>query len=77
LAGRQLEIGDSVVPGKRNRKRPAGSLQERLLAMAELARRRAEEIPEGEERKKLLQQAELTERSADIEAWLAPTASSK
>jgi hypothetical protein len=45
--------------------------------MAELARRRAEEIPEGEERKKLLQKAELTERSAEIEAWLAPTASSK
>ncbi|MBR0915396.1 hypothetical protein [Bradyrhizobium japonicum] len=65
------------MPGKRNRKRPASSLQERLSAMAELARRRAEEIPEGEERKKLLQKAELTERSAEIEAWLAPAASSK
>lgn len=65
------------MPGKRNRKRPAGSLQECLLAMAELARRRAEEMPEGEERKKLLQKAELTERSAGIETWLAPTASSK
>lgn len=74
LGDQKLEI--SVVSVKRNRSRP-GSLQERLLAMAKLARRRAEEAPEGEERKRLLRKAELTERSAKIEAWLAPSVSSK
>ncbi|WP_249150935.1 hypothetical protein [Bradyrhizobium japonicum] len=75
LGDQKLEI--SVVSVKRNRSRPPGSLQERLLATAKLARRRAEEAPEGEERKRLLRKAELTERSAKIEAWLAPSVSSK
>jgi hypothetical protein len=39
----------------RNRIRPAGTLQARLLAMARVARRKAKELPEGPERLQLLQ----------------------
>ena len=38
---------DPLSPVVRNRTRPSGTLQERLLAMAQEARRRADELPEG------------------------------
>ena len=54
----------------RNRTRPPGTLQARLLAMARLARRKAEELPEGAQRLELLRKADQSERSAAIERWL-------
>jgi|HubBroStandDraft_6_1064221.scaffolds.fasta_scaffold2776018_2 hypothetical protein len=54
----------------RNRMRPAGTLRERLLAMAHLARRKADELPEGSDRAKLLEKADQSERTAAIESWI-------
>jgi hypothetical protein len=55
----------------RNRIRPPGTLQTRLLAMAGIARRKAKELPEGPQRLQLLQKADLSERTAAIERWLS------
>jgi len=54
-----------------HRMRPPGSLRERLLAMAKLARHKAAACPAGPERDTLLRKAEQTERTAEIEAWIA------
>jgi hypothetical protein len=54
----------------RNRTRPPGSVQERLLAVARIARRKAEPLPESPIRWRLLQKAEESERSAEMERWL-------
>jgi hypothetical protein len=54
----------------RDRTRPPGSLQERLLAMARIARRKAEPLPDSPIRWRLLQKAEDSERSAEMERWL-------
>lgn len=51
--------------------RPPGSLHDRLLAMANLARQKAAGCPAGPERETLLRKAEQTERTAAIEAWIA------
>ena len=51
--------------------RPPGSLHERLIAMAKLARHKAAACPAGPERDTLLKKAEQTERTAAIEAWIA------
>jgi hypothetical protein len=53
-----------------NQHRPTGSLQDRLLAMAELARRKAATTPAGPNREMLLRKAEQTERTAAMEAWI-------
>lgn len=50
--------------------RPPGSLHDRLLAMADLARKKAGACPAGPERDTLLRKAEQTERTAAIEAWI-------
>jgi hypothetical protein len=54
----------------RNPSRPDGSLRDRLLAMAKLARRKAEACPVGPDRDLLLRKAEQTERTAAIEEWI-------
>ncbi len=54
----------------RNRIRPPGTLQARLLAMARIARRKAKELPEGPQRLQLLQKADQSERTAALERWL-------
>jgi hypothetical protein len=59
------------VAQKRNRLRPASSLQQRLRATADLARKRAQALPPGEERDGLVRKADSIERSAALEAWLA------
>jgi hypothetical protein len=58
------------VAAVRERTRPPVSLQERLLAMARIARRKAEPLPESPIRWRLLQKAEESERSAEMERWL-------
>lgn len=50
--------------------RPPGTLQERLIAMAKLARRRAEKLPPGTARDTLLRKADMTERTAAMGAWV-------
>lgn len=49
---------------ERASQRPTGSLQDRLLAMARLARQKAASCPAGPERDALLRKAEQTERTA-------------
>ena len=49
----------------RNCTRPAGSLRDRLLAMAKLARQKAEACTDD-----LLRKAAQTERTAAIEEWI-------
>jgi hypothetical protein len=55
---------------KRNRSRPALSLQERLKQLAFRAREKAETLPPGRERDRLLTAAVSTESAAAIERWL-------
>ena len=54
----------------RNRARPPGSLRERLLAMARVARRKAQQVPDGPARRELLRKADQSERTAAGEKWL-------
>jgi hypothetical protein len=54
----------------RNRARPAGSLKERLLAMARVARRRAQQLPDGPARCELLRKADQSERTVAVEKWI-------
>lgn len=51
--------------------RPPGSLHDRLIGMAMLARKKAAACPAGPERDMLLRKAEQTERTAAIEAWIS------
>jgi hypothetical protein len=55
---------------KRNRTRPALSLQERLKRIAFRAREKAEALPPGRERDRLMTAAVSTESAAAIERWL-------
>ena len=55
---------------ERNPQRLPVSLRDRLIAMATLARQKADNCPAGSERNALLRKAEQTERSAAIEAWI-------
>jgi hypothetical protein len=54
----------------RNPSRPLGSLQQRLLTLARIARRRADEASDEALRMRLLQKAKQSERSAAIKNWL-------
>jgi hypothetical protein len=54
----------------RNRTRPAGSLRDRLLAMAKLARQKAEACTDDQVRDLLLSKAAQTERTAAMEEWI-------
>ena len=56
---------------KRNRTRPALSLQERLKQIAFRAREKAEALPPGRERDRLIRAAASTESAATIERWLS------
>lgn len=56
---------------KRNRSRPALSLQERLKRIAFRAREKAEALPPGRERDRLMSAAVSTESAAAIERWLS------
>jgi hypothetical protein len=69
LCPEKMEEASMGVPHKQTR--PPGSLQARLLAMARIARRKAEPLPESPIRWRLLQMAEQSERSAAMERWLS------
>lgn len=56
---------------KRNRTRPALSLQERLNKFAQEARDAARHLPAGAERHTQLQKARNGEAAAAIERWLS------
>jgi hypothetical protein len=56
---------------KRNRTRPALSLQERLNKFTEEARAAAKKLPAGTERHTLLQKARDGEAAAQMERWLS------
>jgi DNA transposition AAA+ family ATPase len=59
---------------KRNRTRPALSLQERLNKFTEDARAAAKKLPAGAERHALLQKVRDGETAADMERLLSPAA---
>ncbi|MBR0960701.1 hypothetical protein [Bradyrhizobium japonicum] len=56
---------------KRNRRKQAQSLQERLAAFAENARERARTLPPGREREMLLQRAKQNEATSILTDWLS------
>jgi glycosyltransferase A (GT-A) superfamily protein (DUF2064 family) len=56
---------------KRNRSRPALSLQERLRQFAIRARETAAGLPPGQERDRLIETAVANESAAAIDRWLA------
>ena len=56
---------------KRNRTRPALTLQERLDKFTEDARAAAKKLPAGAERHTLLQKARDGEAAAQMERWLS------
>lgn len=56
---------------KRNRARPALSLQERLNKFTQQARDAATKLPAGAERQSQLQKVRDGEAAAEIERWLA------
>jgi hypothetical protein len=56
---------------KRNRTRPALSLQERLNKFTQEARAAAKKLPAGTERHTLLQKARDGEAAAQMERWLS------
>jgi hypothetical protein len=56
---------------KRNRTRPALSLQERLNKFTQEARAAARKLPAGTERHTLLQKARDGEAAAQMERWLS------
>src|ERR1700733_13630906 len=64
----RINLGDRIV--HRNRTRQAGSLRDRLLAMAKLARQKAEACTDDQVRELLLRKAAQTERTAEIEEWI-------
>jgi len=57
---------------KRNRTRPALSLQERLARFTQDARAAAKTLPAGAERRELLQKVRDGEAAAEMERWLSP-----
>jgi len=56
---------------KRNRTRPALSLQERLTRFTQDARAAAKRLPAGAERHTLLQKVRDGEAAAEMERWLS------
>ena len=56
---------------KRNRTRPALSLQERLTKFTQDARAAARKLPAGMERRTLLQKVRDGEAAAEMERWLS------
>ena len=56
---------------KRNRSRPALSLQQRLSQIALRAREKAEGLPPGSERDRLIETAVANEAAAAIDRWLS------
>ena len=56
---------------KRNRTRPALSLQERLTKFTQDARAAARKLPSGTERRTLLQKVRDGEAAAEMERWLS------
>ena len=56
---------------KRNRSRPALSLQERLRQLALRARETAAGLPPGQERDRMIETAVANESAAAIDRWLA------
>jgi hypothetical protein len=54
----------------RNRVRPPGSLRDRLIAMAKLARQKAEACHDDEVKQLLLRKADQSERTAAMEEWI-------
>ncbi|WFU20850.1 hypothetical protein QA649_22255 [Bradyrhizobium sp. CB1717] len=58
---------------KRNRKRQTTSLQERLLAAADIARERARRMPAGTARDMLLRSAKQNEMASSLTDWLYPS----
>ena len=56
---------------KRNRTRPALSLQERLTKFTQDARAAARKLPAGTERRTLLQKVRDGEAAAEMERWLS------
>jgi hypothetical protein len=56
---------------KRNRSRPALSLQERLRQIALRAREEATSLPPGSERDRLIETAVANEAAAAIDRWLS------
>ncbi len=58
---------------KRNRTRPALSLQERLTKFTQDARAAARKLPAGAERHAQLQKVRDGEAAAEMERWLSPT----
>ena len=56
---------------KRNRARPALSLQERLTRFTQDARAAAKRLPAGAERHTLLQKVRDGEAAAEMERWLS------
>lgn len=63
--------GQSIMK-KRNRTRPALSLQERLTRFTQDARAAAKNLPAGAERHTLLQKVRDAEAAAQMERWLSP-----
>ncbi|MFT4117539.1 hypothetical protein [Bradyrhizobium sp.] len=59
------------MPKKRNRTRPALSLQDRLTKFTEEARAAARKLPVGAERHDLLQKARDGEAALEMERWLS------
>lgn len=55
---------------KRNRSRPAGSFEARLLRFADQARSAARQMPPGRERDILMKKAVQTENVMDVAAML-------
>lgn len=56
---------------KRNRTRPALSLQDRLTKFTQDARAAAKNLPAGSERRSLMQKARDGEAAAEMERWLS------
>ena len=56
---------------KRNRTRPALSLQERLTKFTQDARAAAKRLPAGAERHTMLQKVRDGEAAAEMERWLS------
>jgi hypothetical protein len=55
---------------KRNRSRPALSLQERLKQLASRAREKGDGLPPGQERDHLMQNALASDAAAAMDRWL-------
>jgi hypothetical protein len=55
---------------KRNRSKPPGSIQDRLIAFAKDLRQRAALLPAGPERDDLIQRARQAETTTHLDEWV-------